>query len=180
MASLKGFWQFLNTDIKDIPWGELAEKGIETVSASHDLGEKWEEHKSDLNQLAPYFEKVEPFFKALSDPDAQMIISGLPFVSIGIGLLRLYLGLSKTEPTFESSVVIVAQLAYLQSLEAVLEQITDTAISEKLANMSLKVLLEKQIARLDAEKLNSSELKIVTSGPSRLRFRIDENPLQRA
>lgn len=108
MASLKGFWQFLNTDIKDIPWGELAEKGIEAVSASNDLGEKWEEHKSDLNQLAPYFEKVEPFFKVLSDPDAQMVISGLPFVSVGIGLLRIYLNLSKTAPTFESSVVIVA------------------------------------------------------------------------
>ncbi len=55
MASLKGFWQFLNADVKDIPWGELAEKGIEAVSASNDLGETWEEHKSDLNQLATYF-----------------------------------------------------------------------------------------------------------------------------
>ena len=163
MASLKGFWQFLNTDVKDIPWGELAEKGLEAVSASNDLGEKWEEHKSDLNQLAPYFEKVEPFFKVLNDPDAQMVISGLPFVSIGIGLLRIYLNLSKTEPTFESSVVLVAQLAYLQSLEAVLEQVTDTAITEKLATVSLQKLLEKQIARLDADKLTSSEREMVTS-----------------
>ena len=78
MTSLKGFWQFLNTDIKDIPWGALSEKGIEAVSASSDLGEKWEKHKSDLHQLAPYFEKIEPFFKVLRDPDAQVVISGLP------------------------------------------------------------------------------------------------------
>lgn len=51
MATLKGFWQFLNTDVKDIPWDELADKGIETVSANNDLGETWEEHKSDLSQL---------------------------------------------------------------------------------------------------------------------------------
>ena len=163
MASLKGFWQFLNTDVQDIPWGELAEKGIEAVSASSDLADKWEEHKSDLNQLEPYFGKVEPFFKVLNDPDAQMVISGLPFVSVGIGLLRLYLNLSKTEPTFESSVVLVAQLAYLQSLETVLEQITDAAITEKLATVSLKKLLEKQLALLGADRLSSSELKVVTS-----------------
>ena len=163
MASLKGFWQFLNTDVQDIPWGELAENGIEAVSASSDLADKWEEHKSDLNQLEPYFGKVEPFFKVLNDPDAQMVISGLPFVSVGIGLLRLYLNLSKTEPTFENSVVLVAQLAYLQSLEAVLEQVTDAAITEKLATVSLKKLLEKQLARLGADRLSSSELKIVTS-----------------
>ena len=99
MASLKGFWQFLNTDVQDIPWGELAEKGIESVSASRDLAEKWEEHKADLTQLEPYFKQVEPFFKVLNEPDAQMVISGLPFVSVGIGLLRLYLGLSQSKPT---------------------------------------------------------------------------------
>ena len=163
MASLKGFWQFLNTDVQDIPWGELAEKGIEAVSASSDLAEKWEEHKSDLNQLEPYFGKVEPFFKMLNDPDAQMVISGLPFVSVGIGLLRIYLNLSKTEPTFESSVVLVAQLAYLQSLEAVLGQVTDAAITKKVAAVSLKNLLAKQIARLDVDRLTSNDLKIVTS-----------------
>ena len=163
MASLKGFWQFLNTDVKDIPWGELAEKGIETVSAAGELGEKWQDYKSDLNQLGPHIEQVESLLKVLNDPDAQLVISGLPFVSVGIGLLRLYLNLSKTEPTLESSVVLVAQLAYFQSLEAVLEQVTDTETTKKLSTISLKKLLAKQIARLDTEKLSSRELKIVTS-----------------
>ena len=163
MASLKGFWLFLNTDVKDIPWGELAEKGIETVSASNELGKTWDEHKNDLNQLEPYFEKVEPFFKVLNDPDAQMVISGLPFVSVGIGLLKLYLNLSKTEPTFENSVMIVAQLAYLQSLAAVLGKITDAESKPTLENVSLQKLLAKQIDRLDAEKPTANELKMVTS-----------------
>ncbi|MEA5464454.1 hypothetical protein [Leptothoe sp. PORK10 BA2] len=161
MATLKGFWQFLNTDVKDIPWGELAEKGIEAVSASNDLGETWEDHKADLNQLAPYFGKVEPFFKVLNDPDAQMVISGLPFVSIGIGLLRIYLNQSKTAPTRDSSVVLVAQLAYLQSLETVLG--TDAVMAKKLATVSLKQLLEKQLARWDVAKPTDDELKLVTS-----------------
>ncbi|MEM8613246.1 MAG: pentapeptide repeat-containing protein [Cyanobacteria bacterium P01_H01_bin.105] len=163
MANLNGFWQFLNTDVKDIPWGELTEKGIEAVSASNDLGEKWEEHKSDLKQLAPYFAKVEPVLEALSDPNAQMIVSGLPFVSVGIGLLRIYLGLRKEDPTFENSVVLVAQLAYLQSLDAVLTQVTNAETIEKLEKVSLQKLLKQQLARLEADKLSASELKIVTS-----------------
>lgn len=162
MASLKGFWQFLNTDVQDIPWSELAEKGIEAVSASSDLGEKWEEHKSDLNQLEPYFEKVEPFFKVLNDPDAQMVISGLPFVSVGIGLLRLYLGLSQAKPTLDNSLIVVSQLAYLRSLETVLKT-WEPHVAEALNNIAFRNMLEKQLKRLDTETLDSRELEKVTS-----------------
>ena len=38
-----------------------------------------------------------------------------------------------------------------------------TVDTEKLAKVSLQKLLKKQLARLDADKLRSSELKIVTS-----------------
>ncbi|MEM9809416.1 MAG: hypothetical protein AAF959_29555, partial [Cyanobacteria bacterium P01_D01_bin.56] len=162
MASLKGFWQFLNTDVQDIPWGELADKGIEAVGTAGELGEKWEEHKSDLNQLEPYFEKVEPFFKVLNDPDAQMMLSGLPFVSIGIGLLRLYLGLSQSKPTLDSSLIVVSQLAYLRSLETVLGT-WEPSISEAINALDFGNILEKQLTRLGTETLDNRELDKVTS-----------------
>ena len=162
MANLKGFWQFLNTDVQDIPWGELAEKGIESVSASRDLAEKWEEHKADLTQLEPYFKHVEPFFKVLNEPDAQMVISGLPFVSVGIGLLRLYLGLSQSKPTLDSSLIVVSQLAYLRSLEAVLAT-WEPAVATALNAVAFGSMLDKQLTRLATEILDSRELEKVTS-----------------
>jgi hypothetical protein len=48
-------------------------------------------------------------------------------VSVGINLLKLGLEMAKVDPTFEGSVAIVAQLAYLQSLETVLGRIQDEA-----------------------------------------------------
>ncbi|MBE7385179.1 MAG: pentapeptide repeat-containing protein [Leptolyngbya sp. SIO1E4] len=163
MQVLKGFWQFLNTDVQKIPWGELAEKGIEAVTATNDLGEAWEEQAPHIKALTPYLQQVEPFLTTLDSPVTQLAISGLPFVSIGIGLLRLYIGLSKTEPTTESSVVIAAQLAYLQSLEAVLNNINDETLKAKLNQVSLKALVKKQLARLDTLELSPTELKAVTS-----------------
>ncbi|MDJ0707444.1 MAG: pentapeptide repeat-containing protein [Leptolyngbyaceae cyanobacterium MO_188.B28] len=163
MQVLKGFWQFLNTDVRDIPWGELAEKGFEAVTATQDFAEDFEEQAPNIKQLQPYFQQVEPFLKTLDSPVTQLAISGLPFVSIGIGLLRIYLGLAKIEPTYESSVAIAAQLAYLQSLEVVLSKLKDEAITAKLEHISLKALVEKQLTRLDTAKLSLVEAKIATS-----------------
>ena len=51
MQGLKGFWQFLNTDVQDIPWGELAEKGIEAVTATQDLAKDFEDQEPQITQL---------------------------------------------------------------------------------------------------------------------------------
>ena len=40
-------------------------------------------------------QKAEPLINALDDPVAQLAIAGLPFVSIGINLLKLGLELAK-------------------------------------------------------------------------------------
>ena len=163
MASLKGFWQFLNTDVKEIPWGELAANTIDVATATQDLGEAWEEQAPNIKKLQPYIKDVEPFLEKLNSPVTQLAISGLPFVSVGIGLLRIYLDWTRDEPTFKTSVVMVAQLAYLQSLDVVLIQVAEPEILQKLGTVSLKTLVEKQIARTETDKLNSSELKLVTS-----------------
>ncbi|MEO0537699.1 MAG: pentapeptide repeat-containing protein [Cyanobacteria bacterium P01_A01_bin.123] len=163
MQALKGFWQFLNTDVKDIPWGELTEKGIEAVTATNDLGKAFQEHAPDIKALQPYIKQVEPFLKTLDSPITQLAISGLPFVSIGIGLLKIYLGMTKIEPTYESAVTIAAQLAYLQSLEVALKNVKDEAIKTKLKQVSLKTLVEKQLKRLEMKELSSAEAKVVTS-----------------
>ena len=163
MQALKGFWQFLNTDVKDIPWGELADKGIEAVTATKDFGEAFQEQAPNIKALQPHLDKVEPFLKTLDSPVTQLALSGLPFVSIGIGLLKIYLGMAKIEPTYESSVAIAAQLAYLQSLEVALSKVSDEAINTKLKRVSLKTLVEKQLKQLEQKALTSAEAKVVTS-----------------
>ena len=163
MKALKGFWQFLNTDVRDIPWGDVAEQGIGAITALPDAAEAWQNNADKIQQLAPYVQKAEPLLKALDDPIAQLAITGLPFVSIGINLLKLGLAMAKVEPTFESSVAIVAQLAYLQSLETVLGRLQDEDTKAKLEQLSLKHVVERQLAQLDETELSTAEAKQVTT-----------------
>jgi hypothetical protein len=163
VSTLKGFWQFLNTDVRKIPWGELAEKGIDAVSATKDFGEAFGEQAPNIQQLKPYLVQVEPFLQVLDAPVTKLAGAGLPFVSIGIGLLKVYLELAKIEPTYESAVIVAAQLAYLQSLETVLQRVSNETLNAKLQTVSLKTLVEKQLQRLDSIQLSAAEAKTVTS-----------------
>ncbi len=163
MKALKGFWQFLNTDVKDIPWGDVADQGIDAITALPNVAAAWKDNAEKVQQLAPHAAKVESLLKALDDPSAQLAIAGLPFVSIGIHLLKMALALAKVEPTFESSVAIVGQLAYLQSLGKVLERLQDQEIKAKLVQISLKDVVERQLAQLDTTELTHDQAKQVTT-----------------
>jgi hypothetical protein len=103
MKALQGFWQFLNTDVREIPWGAVAEQGIEAITALPDAADAWKEHADDIQQLAPYLQRAEPLIKALDGPVTQLAIAGLPFVSVGVNVLKLALDLAKVEPTLEGT-----------------------------------------------------------------------------
>ena len=163
MKALKGFWQFLNTDVKDIPWGDVAEQGADAFANLPDAAEAWKENADKIQQLAPDIQKAEPLLKALDTPIAQLAVAGLPFVSICINLLKLSLEIAKVEPTFESEVAVVAQLAYLQSLETILERLQDDDIKTKLGQISLNDVVQRQLKRLDTKELTNSEAtKVIT------------------
>ncbi|MFH7245013.1 MAG: NACHT domain-containing protein [Spirulina sp.] len=161
MEALKGFWRFLNTDVKDIPWGDVAEQGIDTIMALPDATQAWRDNAAQIQQLAPYAQKAAPLIQALDAPVAQLALAGLPFVSVGINLLKLGLEMAKVDPTFEGSVAIVAQLAYLQSLETLLGRLQDADTQAKLAPISSRAVIERQLARLDTTELTPTEAKQV-------------------
>jgi len=56
----------------------------------------------------------------LCSPLAQVIGAGLPFVPMGIALLKLYRQKSQGQPTLEDCVFIVSQVAYLESVKEIL------------------------------------------------------------
>ena len=47
MSDLADFWRFLNTDIKELPWGEGTEKAIEAIAATNNFAEAWQENALD-------------------------------------------------------------------------------------------------------------------------------------
>ncbi|MEM6503285.1 MAG: pentapeptide repeat-containing protein [Cyanobacteria bacterium P01_C01_bin.89] len=162
MGVLKGFWDFLNTDVKALPWGEFADKGIAATLAAKDAGKALAEQGPKLEALAPYVKDMEPFLKALDAPVTQLAFSGLPFLSVGVGLLRFYRSQGATPLSYEEAVAIAAQLAYLSSLDGVLRRIEDEAVKEKLEQVSLRKVIEKQLKDLDSTVLGTEEAKRAT------------------
>lgn len=154
--ALRGFWKFLNTDIRDIPWGEVAEKGIEAVAATTEFSKAFKEQAPKIASIQSFAKGVEPFLEALESPIAELAVSSLPIVSLGIGLLKIYLGINKKELTLEESVVIAFQLAYLQSLESVLSSVQQSD-TEKLNQIPVARLIEKQLGKLDETSLTRNE-----------------------
>ncbi|WP_199318465.1 pentapeptide repeat-containing protein [Leptolyngbya sp. FACHB-541] len=154
---LKGFWQFLNTDIRELPWGELTTTGAESAQAIQEFGLVFKEQAPKIQELAPLAKDIQPFLNALDSPIVQLVGAGLPFVSIGVTLAKLYLEHSKQDPTLIDSVLLVSQIAFLASLEDVLN--TSDAVKNVLGNTPLKKIVERQIRYLDAKALTESQAK---------------------
>ncbi len=146
MQSLRKFGDWLKEGAK-LPWGAVAEQGIEAIAATSDLSETWQEAAPKIAKLEN-LDRLDSFFKLFESPVTQLAVSGLPFVSVGIGLLRLYWDVTKTKPTFESSVALAAQMAYLESLGGVLAR-ADEGTKETLKAVRLSAVFERQLKKSD-------------------------------
>ncbi|MGI8934111.1 MAG: hypothetical protein ACR2FS_08565, partial [Phormidesmis sp.] len=146
MQSLRKFGDWLKEGAK-LPWGAVAEQGIEAIAATSDLSETWQEAAPKIAKLEN-LDQLDSFFKLFESPVTQLAVSGLPFVSVSIGLLRLYWDVTKTKPTFESSVALAAQMAYLESLGGVLAR-ADEGTKETLKAVRLSAVFERQLKKSD-------------------------------
>jgi hypothetical protein len=156
MQSLRGFGDWLKDGVK-LPWGQLAKQGIDATKATAELGKTWQDAAPKLAQLKN-LEQIDHFFKAFDSPVAKLAVSGLPFASVGIELLRLYWMVTKTEPTLENSVALAAQMAYLESFHSVLER-ADAETKETLKKIKLADLLERQMTKSEPISLSKAQAK---------------------
>ena len=156
MQSLRGFGEWLKGAAK-VPWGKLAEKSITATKATADLGKTWREAAPKIETLKD-LDRIDSFFQLLDLPVAKLAVSTLPFASVGIELLRLYWDVTKTEPTFESSVALAAQMAYLESLQGVLAR-ADEQTRAALETVRLAEVFERQLQKSELIVLNKTRAK---------------------
>lgn len=156
-AVLKGFWHFLNTDIKELPWGELTKTAAESAKSIQEFGKAFKEQAPKIQELAPIAQQVEPFLKALDSPIVQLVGAGLPFVSIGVTLAKVYLEHSQQDPSLTDSVLLVSQIAYLASLEDLVQ--TSATVQQALGGTSLQQIVQHQIRQFDASTMTEPEAK---------------------
>ncbi|MGB7247423.1 MAG: hypothetical protein WBC73_00675 [Phormidesmis sp.] len=156
MQSLREFGDWLKEGVK-FSWGQLAEQGISAVEATADLGEAWQEAGPKIAKLKN-LDRLDSFFKLFDAPVAQLAISSLPFVSLSVGLLRLYWDVTETEPTLESSVALAAQMAYLESLRGVLERADQQTVAA-LETVKLAEVFELPLKKSDDISLTKTQAK---------------------
>ena len=75
-----------------------------------------------MQKLAPLVTQLDSLLDVLNSPMGKIVGASLPFLSIGTGLLKLYLETTKEEPTLAQSVALISQAAYLESLKEIAQQ----------------------------------------------------------
>ncbi|NES23178.1 MAG: NACHT domain-containing protein [Symploca sp. SIO3E6] len=113
-------WKFLNTDIKDLFPIETIKNGADLGEAVLESAKVLKEQGPDIEQLTPLLGRISTLLDVLNLPWVQVVGSGLPFVSIATGLLKLYKENSQQELTLAQGMALVSQVAYLESWQALL------------------------------------------------------------
>ncbi|MBD2302108.1 pentapeptide repeat-containing protein [Nostoc sp. FACHB-190] len=93
---------------------------IDTSKTFLDAAKTLQENGASLEVLKPLLQHSSSLLDVLCSPLAQVIGAGLPFVPMGIALLKLYRQNSQEQPTLEDCVFIVSQIAYLESVKEIL------------------------------------------------------------
>ncbi|MEM6426838.1 MAG: pentapeptide repeat-containing protein [Cyanobacteria bacterium P01_D01_bin.128] len=115
-------WKFLTKAVNELVSFEAVEGSKDTVEAVLGLAGALEESGTQIQRLAPLVNQFDSLLDVLNSPLAKVLEAGLPFVSIGTGLLKFYLNVTKEEPTVAQSVALVSQAAYLETVKAFLAQ----------------------------------------------------------
>ncbi|MBU7583657.1 MAG: NACHT domain-containing protein [Nostoc sp. TH1S01] len=93
---------------------------IDTSKTFLDAAKTLQENGESLELLKPLLQHSSSLLDVLCSPLAQVIGAGLPFVPMGIALLKLYRQSSQEQPTLADCVFIVSQIAYLESVKEIL------------------------------------------------------------
>jgi uncharacterized protein YjbI with pentapeptide repeats len=156
---LKGFWKFLNTDVRELPMGEVIKAGAEFSKSTLEAAKAFKEQAPKAQELATIAkdDNIKQFLDVLNSPIAQVVGAGVPFVSIAVTLTKIYLESSKQEPTLTDSVVLVGQIAYLASLEEMLQksELVKAALGQ--TSLNLNEIVERQIKHLDTKTLTEAQ-----------------------
>jgi uncharacterized protein YjbI with pentapeptide repeats len=149
-------------NIQELNWAQGAEvtkTGAEAAKVVFDLAKVINDQKPKAEDLKRYIGQISSLLDVINAPLGQIAGSVIPFAPIAITTLKLIVDATKKEPSLESCVILVSQVAYLESLKAILkedfqlqQQIDqDSAVSETLARQ-IKKLGEQEFEEREAKK----------------------------
>lgn len=115
-------WKFLTTDIREFISLDTVDGAKDATEAVLGLANVLAQEGPNTQQLAPLVSQLDSLLDVLNSPLGKVVEAGLPFVSIGTGLLKFYLEKTKKEPTLAQTVALISQAAYLESFKEFSQQ----------------------------------------------------------
>jgi len=143
MCFWEKLWRQVNTDITG-DWTGTIKGGVEASDKIFKLAEVLtKKENASLKALIPYFQQTASLLDVLNSPLGQVIGASIPFIGIATGLLTFVIEQSKKELSFEDSIFLVVQGAYLESFKRFFEE--NSYIKEKSKDTQVSETLSKQI-----------------------------------
>ncbi|MBD2363199.1 pentapeptide repeat-containing protein [Anabaena minutissima FACHB-250] len=127
---------------------ESVNTAIEGSQAVLEAAKTLQEQGASLAVLKPVLQNSSSLLDVLCSPMAQVIGAGLPFMPMGIALLKATRDITKQNLSLEDCVLIVSQAAYLES--------TNDILKKYQINWDAK--LDAKAVSKELEKLNDLEL----------------------
>jgi len=100
--------------------GESLNTTVDTGKAVLEAAKTFKEQGASVELLKPLLQNSSSLLDVLCSPLAQVVGAGLPFVPLGIALLKFSRDITKQDPSLEDCVFIVSQAAYLESVKEIL------------------------------------------------------------
>jgi len=148
-------------NIQGLNWGqgvEVTKTGAEAAKAVLDLAKAINEQKQKAEDLKPYIAQISSLLDVINSPLGQIAGSVIPFAPIAITTLKLIADATKKEPSLESCVILVSQVAYLESLKAILKE--DSQLQQQINQSSgVSETLARQIKKLGEQEFEEREAK---------------------
>ncbi|BAB73288.1 NACHT domain-containing protein [Anabaena sp. FACHB-709] len=116
----KRFWQTWQEFRQSFSVSDSLSTGIETGKALLEAANTLKEEGDSIEILQSVLQNSSSLLDVLCSPMAQVIGAGLPFVPIGIALLKFARDINQQDPSLEDCFFIVSQAAYLESAKEIL------------------------------------------------------------
>ncbi|MGB5962143.1 MAG: hypothetical protein WBG73_15860, partial [Coleofasciculaceae cyanobacterium] len=156
---LKRLWKFLNTDVGEIFSTETLTGGVDAIKNGLELAKTLQEESPNIEQLAPLVGNFSTLLDVLTSPMAQIVSSGLPFISIATGLLKFYLEKSKQPLALAEGAALVTQVAYLDSLKSILALPENQGLLAQIGEKPVSEAVKQQIKQLGELEIDDAEAK---------------------
>ncbi|MBD2606636.1 pentapeptide repeat-containing protein [Scytonema hofmannii FACHB-248] len=153
-------WKFWK-NIQELNWGqgvEVTKTGAEAAKVVFDLAKAINEQKPKAEDLKPYIAQISSLLDVINAPLGQIAGSVIPFAPIAITTLKLIVDATKKEPSLENCVILVSQVAYVESLQAILKE--DSQLQQKInQDSAVSETLARQIKKLGEQEFEEREAK---------------------